>query len=50
MTVREYDSQVREVAHYNGYIVVNQSYWYPENQYTEAEAISRFKKKNHIAE
>lgn len=42
MTVEIYDMEVREVEHYNGYIIINQSYWYPESKYTEETAKEKF--------
>ena len=43
MTVRLYDATVREVVRVVGYggkeyIVINQSYWYPADMYTEETA------------
>ena len=42
MTIEMYDFEVREVAHFNGYIIINQSYWYPESIYTEETAKEKF--------
>lgn len=46
MTVELYDSEIREVAHFNGYIIINQSYWYPESKYTEEKAKEKFLNRN----
>lgn len=39
---RIYNQEVREIHHDLGYIIINQSYWYPENKYTEEQAVKRF--------
>lgn len=44
MTVEMYDSKIREVAHFTNawgesFIIINQSYWYDANKYTEEQAI-----------
>ena len=46
MTVELYDTKIREVAHFNGYIIINQSYWYPESKYTEEQAKENFLNRN----
>ncbi len=46
MTVEMYDMEVREVVHFNGYIIINQSYWYSENKYTEETAKEKFLRRN----
>lgn len=38
MTMGIYNSEIREIAHFGGYIIINQSYWYPEDKYTEETA------------
>ncbi len=42
MTIPIYDSEIREVKHFNGYIIINQGYWLPENKYTEETAIEKY--------
>ena len=42
LNLDHYNSEIREIAHFNGYIIINQSYWYPESKYTEEEAKEKF--------
>lgn len=42
MTIEIYNSEIREVAHDLGYWIINQSYWYPDNKYTEETAREAF--------
>lgn len=42
MTIEMYDTEIREIAYFNGYIIINQSYWYPERKYTEETAKEKF--------
>ena len=42
MTVEIYDMEIREVHHDLGYWIINQSYWYPDNKYTEESAKEKF--------
>ena len=42
MTIRIYDSEIREVYHDLGYWIINQTYWYPDNKYTEQTAKEAF--------
>lgn len=42
MTTAIYDSEIRKVEHFNGYIIINQSYWLPENKYTEEKAVEKY--------
>lgn len=42
MTMAIYNNEIREIAHFGGYIIINQSFWYPENKYTEDEAKKAF--------
>lgn len=42
MTIRIYDSEIREVYHDLGYWIINQTYWYPDNKYTEETAKEAF--------
>ncbi len=37
-----YFSEIQEITHDLGYIIINQSYWYPESKYTEEEAIKKY--------
>lgn len=37
-----YFNKVHEIAHDLGYIIINQSYWYPESKYTEQQAIEKY--------
>ena len=37
-----YFNEIQEIAHDLGYIIINQSYWYPESKYTEKEAIEKY--------
>lgn len=37
-----YFNEVHEIAHDLGYIIINQSYWYPESKYTEQQAIEKY--------
>lgn len=37
-----YNSQIREIQHYLGYWVINQSYWYLDTKYTKEQAIKEF--------
>lgn len=46
MTVELYDMEIREIAHFNGFIIINQSYWYRESEYTEEQAKEKFLNKN----
>lgn len=46
MTVELYDMEIREIAHFNGYIIINQSYWYPKSKYTEDTAKKAFLNRN----
>lgn len=41
-TIRIYDSAIREVCHDLGYWIINQTYWYPDNKYTEETAKEAF--------
>ncbi len=50
MTVTTYDMEVREIAHCTDgwgkkHIIINQSYWYPADKYTEEEAVEKFMKR-----
>ena len=47
MTISIYNSEIREIAHFNGYIIINQSYWYSESKYTEEEAKEKEKYRPH---
>ncbi len=42
MTIRIYDSEIREVYHDLGYWIINQTFWYPDNKYTEETAKEAF--------
>lgn len=42
MTIRIYNSEIREVCHDLGYWIINQTYWYPDNKYTEETAKEAF--------
>ena len=42
MTIEMYNSEIREVAHDLGYWIINQSYWYPDDKYTEEQAKEKF--------
>lgn len=42
LNIDDYNSEIREVAHFNGNIIINQSYWYPESKYTEETAKEAF--------
>lgn len=42
MTIRIYDSEIRSIYHDLGYWIINQSYWYPDNKYTEETAKEAF--------
>lgn len=42
VTMAIYNSEIREVAHLDGYIIINQTYWYPESKYTEETAKETF--------
>lgn len=42
MTIAIYNSEIRDVAHFNEYIIINQTYWYPESKYTEETAKEAF--------
>ena len=42
MNIKDYNSDIREIAHYKGYIIINQSHWYPESKYTEEQAKEHF--------
>ena len=42
MTVEMYDMEVREIHHDLGYWIINQSYWYSDNKYTEESAKEKF--------
>lgn len=48
MTVEMYDMEIREIAHdtINGkeWIIINQSFWYPADRYTEETAIETWYK------
>lgn len=38
MTIRIYDSEIHSVHHDLGYWIINKTYWYPDNKYTEEQA------------
>ena len=42
VTISIYDSKIREIAHDLGYWIINQSYWYPDDEYTEEQAKDAF--------
>ncbi len=42
MTVKIYDMEIREIHHDLGYWIINQSYWYADNKYTEETARKAF--------
>lgn len=42
LSMRIYNSEIREVAHYKENIIINQSHWYPESKYTEEQAKEHF--------
>lgn len=44
MNIKLYDSKVREVYDDLGFIIINQSYWYPKAKYTKEQAVAEFKK------
>lgn len=53
MTIELYDSCFREIGHFtsdNGkrYIIINQSYWYDADKWTDKDAIEDFKKRRAI--
>lgn len=42
MTIRIYDSEIHSVHHDLGYWIINKTYWYPDNKYTEEQAKEAF--------
>lgn len=42
MTISIYDSEIHEIHHDLGYWIINNTYWYPDNKYTEEQAKEAF--------
>lgn len=54
MTVATYDMEVREVKHFTDgwgkeHIIINQSYWFDADKYTEEEAVAKYKERKGIS-
>ena len=47
-SVELYDMEVREIAHHEDWVIINQTYWY--KGMTEQEAVQKYKQQKHIAE
>lgn len=46
MTISIYDSEIHEIHHDLGYWIINTTYWYPDNKYTEEQAKAAFLSKD----
>ena len=46
MTISIYDSEIHEIHHDLGYWIINETYWYPDNKYTEDQAKAAFLSKD----
>lgn len=46
MTISIYNSKIREVVHDLGHWIINQTYWYPDDKYTEEQAKEAFLNRN----
>lgn len=46
MAISIYDSEIHEIHHDLGYWIINKTYWYPDNKYTEDQAKAAFLSKD----
>ena len=54
MSIEIYEQEVREIGRFKNqwgeeYIIINQTYWYSTDNYTQEEAIKAYKKQKGIA-
>lgn len=47
-SITTYNMEIRQIYHDLGAWIINQSYWYPDKNYTLEEAISEFIRENNI--